>query len=545
MSDENITFPYPDRPIVRIKCTAVAKVCERIPEAVLIEYRRDGTVLVDVPYTFENMCALTELDQPAVSTVFSGYAFPSRFTPFYHQFKIVDLLTRAKRAYCLAGMGTGKTLSALFAADYLLTIGEVKRVLVVCPKSLMYSAWRDDLMASILHRTHTVLYGDSKRRRKLTERDTDIDIINFDGVEILQDELAAKQYGLIIIDESTAYKDPNTRRWKALNKLITQDTWLWLLTGTPTPQSAMDAYGQVKLCTPDKLPRTKVMFQSQVQYKVSTFIWRDRPNWQETVRGLMKPAIYINKADCLDLPPVTRSYRLTELSKPQQQAVKALKTEMLAEFQGEHSVTVANAAVLHGKLRQIYSGAVYSDDSTALVLDNKERIAETKRLIKQAKQSGDDSLANGKPHSKALVFVPFRHVISVLEEELAKEFDVAVITGDTNVHERARILRTFQETDKIDVIIAIPEAFSHGVTATAASLTVWYAPPSRTEIYLQACERMDRPSQTQQMNIVHLYGDNTERKMYDHLIHNKDNQENLLNMYREVLGLDEKVKQAY
>ena len=127
--------------------------------------------------------------------------------------------------------------------------------------------------------------------------------------------------------------------------------------------------------------------------------------------------------------------------------------------------------------------------------------------------------------------------MTVLEDALRKHFDVAVISGDTSVHERKRILDNFQQSATPEVILAIPEAFSHGVTATAASLTVWYAPPSRTETYLQACERMDRPSQTQHMNIVHLYGDKREREMYQHLADNKQNQETLLQLYYDTLGI--------
>ena len=251
---------------------------------------------------------------------------------------------------------------------------------------------------------------------------------------------------------------------------------------------------------------------------------------------MLQPAIYIRKADCLDLPPITRRYIDVGLSKPQQQALEAMRKDMVANFDTGHQAVAANAAVLWGKMRQIYSGAIYAEDGAAMILDNKERIAETISLIKQAKASGDDSVAEGKPHSKALVFVPFKHVMQVLEDALKKEFDVAVISGDTNVHERKRILDSFQKTPTPQVILAIPEAFSHGITATAASLTVWYAPPSRTETYLQACERMDRPGQTQHMNIVHLHGDKYEREMYENLANNQQNQEALLKLYYGVLG---------
>lgn len=534
----NMYFPNVHERVLRIKTTDIAAVTTAIPDARPVEYHPDGTVWVDVDWTFDNMTKLSLAGQPAVSTIFDGYAFNGRYRPYYHQLRIAEFLSRNPRAYCFSGMGTGKTISTLYAMDYLMSIGVVKRALVVCPKSLMYSAWVDDIMATCIGRRHCVLYGDSKRRKELARRDsTEIDIINFDGVEIISDTLAANNYDLIIIDESTAYKDPSTKRWKALAKLITPQTRVWALTGTPTPQGAMDAYGQGKLVNPSRMPRTKTAYRDMVQYKVSTFIWRDKRGWQDTVNHLLQPSIYIRKADCLDLPPVTRSYLDVGLSKAQTLAIKAMVDDMVANFDTGHQAVAANAAVLHGKLRQIYAGAIYADDGTAMALENRSRIEATIDLIRQARESGDDSVAEGRPHSKALVFVPFKHVMTVLEAALRKHFDVAVISGDTSVHERKRILDNFQQSETPEVILAIPEAFSHGVTATAASLTVWYAPPSRTETYLQACERMDRPSQTQHMNIVHLYGDKREREMYQHLADNKQNQETLLQLYYDTLGI--------
>lgn len=534
-----VSFPNPPHRVVRITTSDVGTVTQRLPDAVPVQYYSNGQTQVDVPWTLHNMTVLSQLLQPAVSTIFDGYDFPGRDRPFYHQLRIAEFLTRNPRAYCFAGMGTGKTRSACWAADYLISQGLVHRVLVVCPKSLMYSAWADDIMATCIHRTWTVLYGDRAKREQLAlTRRTDFDIVNFDGVEILAPILEEKNYDLIIVDESTAYKDPSTKRWKALAKLVKASTRIWALTGTPTPQGPMDAYGQGKLVTPDRVPKTKTGFQSLVQFKVSTFIWKDKKNWQDTVREMLQPAIYIRKADCLDLPPITRRFLDVGLSKPQQQTIKSLTNDAVANFNDGYQVLCANAAVLHGKLRQVYAGAVYAEGGDALVLDNKARIAETIDLIKQARASGDDSVAEGRPHSKALVFVPFRHVIQVVSEALGKEFEVAVITGDTSVHERKRILDDFQKTASPQVIIAIPEAFSHGITATAASLTVWYAPPSRTETYLQACERMDRPGQTQHMNIVHLFGDKYEREMYQNLIDNQTNQDTLLKLYYSVLGMN-------
>lgn len=533
-----ISFPNPPHRVVHILVDNIGEVTKRLPDAKPVEYYPTGQVKVELDWTLQNMTILSQLLQPAVSTIFDGYTFPGKDKPYYHQLRIAEFLTRNPRAYCFAGMGTGKTRSACWAMDYLMTLGLVKKALVVSPKTLMYSAWVADIMATCIHRTWTVLYGDRKAREKLARtRDTEIEIVNFDGVEILRPILETKQYDLIIVDESTAYKDTNTNRWKALNKLVKPETRIWALTGTPTPQGPKDAYGQGKLVTPERVPRTMTAYQPSVQYRVSTHIWKNKDGWQDTVREMLQPAIYIRKVDCLDLPAVTHSFIDVGLSTPQKQSMDSLRAVSIADYESGVQVTAANAAVLHGKLRQVFVGAVYTDDGTAVMLDNKARLNETKDLIERARASGDDSVADGKPHSKALVFVPFKHGLKVVSDYLSKHYEVAVISGDTSVHERKRILDQFQTTATPQVIVAIPEAFSHGVTATAASLIVWYAPPSRTETYLQACERTDRPGQTQLQNVVHLYGDAIERAMYQNLIDNKQSQENLLQLYYTFTGI--------
>ena len=68
---------------------------------------------------------------------------------------------------------------------------------------------------------------------KLSNSGADFVIINYDGVEIVKDEIANGGFDCIIVDEATHYKNAQTKRWKTLNKLLKEDTWLWMMTGTP------------------------------------------------------------------------------------------------------------------------------------------------------------------------------------------------------------------------------------------------------------------------------------------------------------------------
>jgi hypothetical protein len=67
-------------------------------------------------------------------------------------------------------------------------LGLVKRVLVVCPLSIMYSAWQADIFKTAMHRTVGVAYGDASKRKKIINGEYEFVVINFDGVNIVQED---------------------------------------------------------------------------------------------------------------------------------------------------------------------------------------------------------------------------------------------------------------------------------------------------------------------------------------------------------------------
>ena len=129
-----------------------------------------------------------------------------------------------RRAFCLNEQGTGKTGSVIWAADYLMKQNRIKRVLVICPLSIMDSAWRADLFRFVMHRSVDIAYGASKVRKKIIEGDAEFVIINYDGIEIVESEIANGGFDLVVIDEANAYKNVQTKRWKTLNRILKADT---------------------------------------------------------------------------------------------------------------------------------------------------------------------------------------------------------------------------------------------------------------------------------------------------------------------------------
>jgi hypothetical protein len=209
-------------------------------------------------------------------------------------------------AFCFNEQGTGKTASVIWAADYLMKRGDIKRVLVLCPLSIMKSAWQQDLFKFAMHRSCSVAHGAAKQREKIIAAGAEFVIINFDGLAIVKDQIIAEGFDLIVIDEANAYKNAQTNRWKTIKQIVNAlNPRIWMLTGTPAAQSPLDAYGLAKLADGPNCPKFYGQYREQVMMKVTQFKWVPKPHSQDVVHSILQPAIRFEKKDCLDLPEVT------------------------------------------------------------------------------------------------------------------------------------------------------------------------------------------------------------------------------------------------
>ena len=456
----------------------------------------------------------------AKNSILTDYNWPGKFKPFAHQKQTAEFLTLNRKAFCFNEQGTGKTASVIWATDYLMTLGVVKRVLVICPLSIMKSAWQQDLFKFAIHRTCDVAYGDAKQRRKIINAGAEFVIINFDGVEIVKQDIMDGGFDLIVVDEASAYKNAQTTRWKTLKEVASKVKGMWMLTGTPAAQSPVDAYGLAKLINPDNTPKFYGQFRDQVLYKVSMYRWVPKPQAQQIVHTVLQPAIRFEKNQCLDLPDVTFVERDAPLTLQQNKYYDLLKKLMTMSAAGEQ-VTAVNAATNINKLLQISGGAVYTDTGEVVEFDVSNRLRVIQEVIEEASH-------------KVLVFVPFTHTIELLNKYLTNAgITCAVINGQVPVNKRHDIINDFQQTDNTRVLIIQPQAASHGLTLTAANVVIWYAPVTSVETYLQANARINRPGQKNPMTIVHIKGSEVEARLYRMLNNNIDNHSKIIDLYRQ------------
>jgi len=480
----------------------------------------DNKVLVN--WGLDEAHVLKNLDINVPSPIQAQYEWTGRYEPFEHQKSTAAFLTLNKRSFCFNEQGTGKTASAIWASDYLLNKGYIKRVLVICPLSIMEAAWRADLFTFAMHRTVDVAYGTSDKRRKIINQGAEYVVINYDGVEIVADDIAKGGFDLIIVDEATHYKNVQTRRWKVLNKLLTPKTWLWMMTGTPAAQSPLDAYGLAKLINPEAVPRFFSAFRDKVMIKLTQFKWVPKEEAIQIVFNSLQPAIRYTKEECLDLPDMVYVKREIELTRQQKKYYKQLKDKMVMQAAGEQ-ITAPNAAVNMNKLLQISCGAVYTDDGEALEFDIKHRYKVLKEVIDESSK-------------KVLIFVPFRHVINMLVDKLSQDgITSEIIRGDVSAPKRTEIFNRFQTMDDPKVLVIQPQAAAHGVTLTAANTVVWWGPTSSLETYLQANARVHRAGQDHKCTVVQLQSSDVEKRIYSLLDNRINIHTRIIDLYKDLL----------
>lgn len=500
-----------------------SRITETIKHSKVLQTNGD-VAEVAVKWGIEEAQVLRKLSIKNVpSPIEADYSWPGLYRPMDHQIKTASFLTLHKRAFCFNEQGTGKTASAIWASDYLLEKGYIRRVLVICPLSIMQSAWQADLFKFALHRSVSVAYGEREKRKEIVKGASSYVIINFDGLEVVKDEIKHGGFDLVIIDEANAYKNVKTKRFKTIKSIVDPGTWIWMMTGTPAAQSPLDAYGLAKLCVPDTTPMLYAGFRESVMYQLTRFKWIPKPTAEATVHRLLQPAIRFTKDECLDLPEVTHVSRYAPLSPQQSRYYKQLKKEMLIEAAGEE-ISAVNAASNLTKLLQISCGAVYTDAGNVVEFDVSNRLSTVLEVIEEATH-------------KVLVFAPFTHTLTLLKDYLTKNGVTSeIIDGSVSVNKRTEAFKQFQEAENPKVLLIQPQAAAHGVTLTAANVVIWYAPVTSIESYLQANARVHRQGQKNPVTVVHIEGSPVETSLYDMLQRKLDFHTRIIELYKNEIN---------
>lgn len=428
--------------------------------------------------------------------------YSGTLTPFDHQRATTEFLFNSYRAFCFNDIGTGKTLSALWALDNLLRANAVQKVLIIAPKSTLNHTWGRTMFLNFPSLSFDVLTGTKQRRWRMLDSGKRVYVVNPDGLPVIFEHPWLAKVDLIIVDEQTYFKNSRTRRYKLLRKLVHDSTRLWMMSGSPMPQEPTDVWAPAKLVCPDRVAKTFTRFKDQHMIKVSTFSWVPRPNAERRIAEALDDfTIRFTRDDCLDLPPVTYETIELEPTKDQLAMTNDLKKQALHEVDGG-VITAVNEGVHIMKLLQAACGAVklVDDDGYPSVhwVNCKPKL-----------EALDDILrASSGP---VLIFSPFRVPMRLLKVYLEKQgHTTMMVDGGTSQTKRDLAFDSVQ-SGSIDALIAQPAAMSHGLTLTASNTVVWWSLPFSHETYEQANGRIIRAGQERKQMVYRLISSQVER----------------------------------
>lgn len=487
-----------------------------------------GNEFVAVPHFPKETIQLRQLGIEGIpDPMETYYEYPGKFKPFDAQRITAQFASMNERCFILNSMGLGKTITSLWAFDYLHSIGYVHKALVVCPISVMERTWADEVFRSFPDYKVSVLYGSAAKRKKLLAEEADIYVINTDGQKIIKDELAKRDdIDLIIIDELALFRNSRADRWKSMNEICNKQLGgkrrVWGLTGSPIPNSPEDAFGQMKLVNPSNpvVPKSFISWRDRVMIKVDMFNWKPKASATESVHRAMTPAVRFSLDDAVDLPPQIIQTRQVSMTAEQKKAFKQMANSLFMECK-DGAVTAVNEAVKASKLLQICCGVAYDGNHNELCVGASSRLDALEEVVCESE-------------GKTIVFVPYTSALNNVKEFLeSKGHTVAVVQGDVSKSERDEIFYSFQNTANPQVLVANPSTMSHGLTLTAATTIVWYGPTYSNEVYMQACARVRRPGQKRTTVIVHFVSSGFEDRIYRRLAEKQNTQGLLLQMMKE------------
>lgn len=465
-----------------------------------------------------------------------SYKWPRHpsLTPYGAQKLTANFMALHPHCFVFNSMGSGKTYSSLWAADYIMRQARAGscRALIVAPRSLLESVWAEAIFRLFLQgRTFALLRGDPKQRMAQLERDVDFYIINFDGLKVgarssrrgfrLEGFCAALRdhpdIRIAIVDEASAFRNATSGRSRAAQQILGNRDYCWAMTGMPTPNAPTDAHGLKRLVDPNYRESFK-SFQGRTMVKnpYSPFKWSPRDDGYEQARRLLQPAIRIPLELVWDAPAMVTQWRHVRLTKEQEDKLREFKKNLSVQLKGGTVITAINAAAYQTKFLQILMGAIYDEHHQWHSIDAEPRYKELLSVLEEL-------------DGKAVVFVPLTSVIEKLQRYLRPRYNVVVLKGGMSDASQLKAVKTFANDPTANPILCDPQTTAHGINDfVVARACVWFGLTQKHELLRQGIARVQRPGQKHPSVDVRIVSHPLEREFYERLDNKQDWQSSLL-----------------
>jgi len=431
-----------------------------------------------------------------------------------YQNRAVSFIKDRKRCGLFLDMGLGKTTSTLTAVSDLIDDFQIRKTLVIAPLRVANSVWKQEVYkwAHLDHMRVSVCTGSAKQRLEGLMTSADIYVINRENVDWLVKHYGPKwPFDMVIIDESSSFKNPSTKRFRSLRRILPMTEYMVLLTGTPSPNSLLDLWPQMFLIDfGEALGRTVTGYKQRFfESDYMGYKWNIREGAADKIHSLIQPRVlHMSADDYLDVPPRIDLIERVELPPEALAIYKDFEKTLLAELEDGEEVEAATAAVLANKLLQFANGAIYTDD--------KKNWSETHK----AKLDALEEIVEDNPNETLLVAYNYKSDLARLQ---ARFPDAVVLDKKQTTIDR-------WNAGEIKMLLAHPASAGHGLNLqNGGSLIVWFGLTWSLEYYQQFNARLHRQGQEKPVRILHVIGSETiDERVMGVLAHKDMTQRSLL-----------------
>lgn len=461
------------------------------------------------------------------------------FIPEKYQAAVIKFMVSHGAAAVFLDPGLGKTVCSIYSFDILKKKRMAKKLLVVSSRRIIHNVWPQELAKWGFNLTHTLIYGNPKKRLAALQHDVDVYLTNYDTLPWLaalkRREVKLPDWDILIIDESTKFKNTRTLRFRSLKKLLQRKGLFrrrYILTGTPTPKSLLDLYGQLYIL--DGGQRLGNLFTSfRIEYfRPAGFYgreWRPYIDSEARILNKIKDITIRFDEEQLHLPPLVPIVRRVQLPDKARRQYTELEKEFFTQLDSGDIVSAGSAAIASMKLRQMANGHVYLDkDPLKPKIDkdrpwkviHDEKVEELVELV--------DEL-NGHP---LLIGYEFSHDLRHIEKYLGEK--VPHIDGHTKDTEATKLIEQFNK-GALPWLFGQISSVAHGLNLQAeCNHLAYFGMTWNYEDYEQFWRRIRRKGQKKRTFAYHIIAEQTvEEAVFESSQIKGDNQRRLLNTLKQ------------
>jgi len=374
-----------------------------------------------------------------------GYQFYTK--PYDHQARSFEWARMLPTCGLLLDMGLGKTKVTIDCACYRFETLRIRRVLVVCPLSVVNS-WVEEINTHCkpAYRSMCVLVGPKNKRiteLKKSGNSAYWIITNDDGAKTLETQLKSytKEDCEIVKDESITIKNKDTQRYKALERLSRKTRYRKILSGAIVSNNLQDVWSQFFfLDRGETLGENFWAFRNRYFHQInmgSFNLWQPKRGAEAEIKSrIYRTCIRYTKAQCLDLPEKIFLLRSIAMAPNQAKAYKEMADNLVAEVKNE----ITSASVIITKLlrlSQITAGFIQPDESVRPMSINEPKRDPKNNEILSILQQTDDQL---------VIWCRFQHEIRTLTRFLNdNDYKTECIYGLVKQADRAQHINDWRD----------------------------------------------------------------------------------------------------